>query len=397
MSEWRNVLLGEVVTLQRGFDMTAKDATPGPYPVISSGGAGYTIDLPKVAGPGVITGRKGVLGKVYFSEGPFWPHDTTLWVKDFKGSVPKFVYYLLQTLPLASLDAGASNPTLNRNHAHLLPVTVPPPSLQAPIAEVLGGLDAMVENNRRRVELLEEMARAIYREWFVHFRFPGHEDLPLVGSDLGPIPAGWGVTTCGEALTVLGGGTPSKKEPRYWEAGTVPWYTPSDLTKRRNRFAADPDLMITDEGVTRSSARLFPAGSVLMTSRATLGVLAIATTEATCNQGFIVIPPDERWPSSFIYEWLDFNAGELEALGTGATFKEITKGAFKRFPFLMPPEPVLTDFGAVVGPIDDHIRVLETQCRTLASIRDLLLPGLVAGRIDVSSLNLDALMEQGAA
>src|SRR5215211_4843824 len=120
MSEWREALLGEVILLQRGFDLVEKSCIPGPYPVISSGGVGYTTAIRKVEGPGVVTGRKGVLGKVYFSSGPYWPHDTTLWVADFRGSDPRYIYYLLQTLPLASLDAGASNPTLNRNHAHLL-------------------------------------------------------------------------------------------------------------------------------------------------------------------------------------------------------------------------------------------------------------------------------------
>lgn len=114
MTEWREVLLGDVLTLQRGFDLTEKEAAPGPFPVISSGGVSYTTDVAKVDGPGVVTGRKGVLGKVHFSPGPYWPHDTTLWVKDFKGSDPRFIYYFLKTLPLATLDAGASNPTLNR-------------------------------------------------------------------------------------------------------------------------------------------------------------------------------------------------------------------------------------------------------------------------------------------
>ncbi len=240
------------------------------------------------------------------------------------------------------------------------------------------------------------MAQAIYREWFVHFRYPGHEDATLVDSPLGPIPEGWEVTTCGEALTVLGGGTPSKKEPHFWVGGTFPWYTPSDLTKRRTRFTAEPEMWITEEGLRRSSARLFPAGSVLMTSRATLGVLVIATTDASCNQGFIVIPPDDRWPPSFIYEWLDDHAEQLEALGTGATFKEITKGAFKRLPFLMPAVAVVTAFRDAVTPIDGEVQVLEVSCRQLAGIRDLLLPKLVTGQIDVTKLDLDALTESVA-
>jgi type I restriction enzyme S subunit len=274
-----------------------------------------------------------------------------------------------------------------------LRVTVPPLDVQRRIAEPLSALDDLIENNRRRIDLLEQMAQAIYREWFVLFRFPGHEDVPLIDSPGGPIPRGWEVTTCGDALIALGGGTPSKTNSAYWDNGTIPWYTPSDLTRRRTRFAADPAMRITPEGLRSSSARLFPAGSVLMTSRATLGVLAIATTDASCNQGFIVIPPDDRWPPSFIYEWLDHHSEELEMLGTGATFKEITKGAFKRFPFLLPAPDVVEAFRDAVTPIEGHVRILEQRGRNLGAIRELLLPKLVSGEIDVANLDLDTLVE----
>lgn len=394
MSEWRESTLGDVLTLQRGFDLTEKNANPGPYPVFSSGGLSYMVDRYKVEGPGVITGRKGVLGKVHYSRGPFWPHDTTLWVKDFKGSVPQFVYYFLQTLPLAQLDAGASNPTLNRNHAHLLPVIVPDPDTQSRIADVLGAIDDLIENNRRRVEILEQMARAIYREWFVKFRYPNREGVPLVDSALGLIPEGWGVSTCGAELNFTGGGTPSKAEPAYWNEGTVQWYTPSDLTKNGWRYTAGSALRITELGLAKSSARAFPAGSVLMTSRATLGVLAIATTEATTNQGFITILPDTRWTPGFVREWLDSNAAELAALGTGATFKEITKGAFKTFPFVVPDQAVLDAHRNSTEPLEAQIHILEQESRNLTALRNLLLPKLVTGKIDVSHLDLDALIEE---
>lgn len=393
MTKWRDALLGDVVTLQRGFDLTERHAGAGDVPVISSSGTSYTTDVPKVSGPGVVTGRKGLLGKVHWSEGPFWPHDTTLWVKDFKGASPRFVYYLLKTLPLAELDAGAANPTLNRNHAHLLPVRIPDAETQRLIANVLDSFDELIDNNRRRVAVLEEIARTIYREWFVKFRYPGHQDTPLVDSPYGRIPEGWTASTCGEELNFIGGGTPSKSEPSYWDGATVPWYTPTDLTRTGWRYAADPQLSITEIGVSKSSARIFPAGSVLMTSRATLGVLAIATTEATTNQGFIVFLPDERWTAGFIYEWLDSKAADLAALGTGATFKEITKGALKRFPFVVPAQPVLDAHRAATEPIEQQIRALEEQTRNLEVLRNLLLPKLVTGQIDVSTLDLDALVE----
>ena len=262
---------------------------------------------------------------------------------------------------------------------------------QRNVASVLDSIDDLIENDRRRVEVLEEMARAIYREWFVKFRYPGHGDVPLVDSALGPIPEGWKASTCGDELTFIGGGTPSKKEPAYWDEGTVAWYTPSDLTKTGWRYAVEPELRIAEQGVAKSSARVFPAGSVMMTSRATLGVLAVATTKATTNQGFIVILPDQRWPSGFVYEWLDANADALASLGTGATFKEITKGRFKGFPFVVPAQRVLDAYRKTTEPIESQVRLLEQRTRGLTQLRDLLLPKLVTGKVDVSTLDLDGL------
>ena len=133
----------------------------------------------------------------------------------------------------------------------------------------------------------------------------------------------------------------------------------------------------------------------MMTSRATLGVLAIATTEATTNQGFIVILPDERWNPGFIYEWLDSKGTELAALGSGATFKEITKGSFKSFPFVVPTQSVLDDYRVATEPLENQVHFLEQQTRSLSALRDLLLPKLVTGQIDVSALDLDALLAEG--
>ena len=146
-------------------------------------------------------------------------------------------------------------------------------------------------------------------------------------------------------------------------------------------------------GVAKSSARRFPAGSVLMTSRATLGVLAIATTEATTNQGFIVVLPDDRWSPGFMREWLDAQAQELAAIATGATFKEITKGAFKRVRFLVPKQTVLDAYATATEPLEMEILNLERQVRCLSTMRDLLQPKLVTGQVDVSALDFDAMLE----
>jgi type I restriction enzyme S subunit len=127
---WRSGPLESLVTLQRGFDITKKEQEPGPYYVISSSGPNSTHSEFKAEGPGVVIGRKGTLGTVFYSDRAYWPHDTTLWVKDFHGNDPKFCYYFLKTMGFERFDCGASNPTLNRNHVHQLPIQYPPAAEQ---------------------------------------------------------------------------------------------------------------------------------------------------------------------------------------------------------------------------------------------------------------------------
>jgi type I restriction enzyme S subunit len=307
----------------------------------------------------------------------------------------EFVYFALsapgakQRLIDHAMTAGV--PHVNLATLRDFQVFVPDVRTQRRIAAVLSAFDELIDINERRIELLEDLARSLYREWFVHFRFPGHEGVELVESELGPIPEGWEVRPVSEVFDVLGGGTPSRSRDEYWTGGSIPWFTPSDLTRSRRRFVGESTVRITDLGLAKSSARLFPAGSVLMTSRATLGVLAVATRSATCNQGFIVIPPVPGIASAFVYEWLLTQAAELERIATGATFKEITKGAFKRFPFMLPPPALLRRYGDAVQPLDQQIAGLESLNRQLAATRDLLLPRLVTGRLDIADIDLGVL------
>src|ERR1700758_390649 len=136
-TQWRQGTLQDLVFFQRGFDITKAAQTPGPYPVISSSGITSYHGEYKAEGPGVIIGRKGTLGSVHFIDGDYWPHDTTLWSKDLRGNNPRFVYYYLQTIDLKRFDVGNSNPTLNRNHIHEIPIVIPVREVQDRIAAVL--------------------------------------------------------------------------------------------------------------------------------------------------------------------------------------------------------------------------------------------------------------------
>src|SRR6266496_3527933 len=188
---WKYCKLGDVLTLQRGFDLPERDRQPGNVPIISSSGISGYHNIAKVRAPGVVTGRYGTLGEVFYIKEDFWPLNTSLYVRDFKGNNPLFISYFLRTLNLAHQNGAGAVPGVNRNALHLLPVRIPLPSIQRKIASILSAYDNLIENNTRRITILEEMARALYQEWFVKFRFPGHEQVKMVESEMGMIPEGW--------------------------------------------------------------------------------------------------------------------------------------------------------------------------------------------------------------
>ncbi|MBU1244915.1 restriction endonuclease subunit S, partial [Myxococcota bacterium] len=207
MADWRVCKLGEVINLKRGFDLPSSRRTEGPYPIVSSSGITDFHAEFKVKGPGVVTGRYGTLGQVFFIEDDYWPLNTSLYVENFYGNDPRFISYFLSTLQFGTQNAAGAVPGVNRNHLHAMEVTVPPLPIQRRIAGILSAYDDLIENNQRRIKILEEMVRSLYREWFVYFRFPGHENHPRVPSPLGEIPKGWEVKLVKEILSRRTAGT----------------------------------------------------------------------------------------------------------------------------------------------------------------------------------------------
>ncbi|EOV0103709.1 restriction endonuclease subunit S [Vibrio vulnificus] len=376
--------LGEVVTFQRGFDITKKEQTEGDVPIISSSGIGSFHNKHKVEGPGVIIGRKGTLGTVHYYPDNFWPHDTTLWVKDFKGNNPRFIYYFLQTLHLENFDTGSSNPTLNRNHIHKIKVLFPENHIQDKVAAILSAYDDLIENNKRRITALENMAEEIYREWFVRFRFPGYQTAEFEKG----IPKGWSMTKLDKAFDFLGGGTPSKENERYWSDGDINWYTPSDITGACGIFLEESESKPNQEGVKNSSAKMFPAYSIMMTSRATIGAIGINTTTASTNQGFITCIPNARYPLTYLYHWLKLSKSYFLSLCGGATFPELGKTSFKKIEILTPPQDLVSSFEQQVRPIFDSMELLGKENVILEKTKNMLLPRLISGNLSVDELDI---------
>ncbi len=388
MAEVKNIFFEDFITLQRGFDLPKKDMIEGDYPVVGSTSIiGYHNEY-KEKPPGVITGRSGSLGTVQYINDEYWPHNTALWVKDFKGNHPRYVYYFLQTLNLGRFNSGVGVPTLNRNDLDKLEIGVHDFRSQQVIASILSAYDDLIENNLKRIKILEEMAQMIYKEWFVNFLFPGHEKVKMVKSELGMIPEGWQVKTIGEVVETLGGGTPSTKIAEYWDNGDVLWYTPSDITKNNKIFIRDSEKKITNLGLQKSSARMFPDYSVMMTSRATVGEFAINTIPACTNQGFITCVPTERLSAYYIYFLLKEMKEKIISLAGGATYKEINRTTFRKIQIIVPDKSIMDEFTSLLKPMMNLIKNLQIQIDNLRKTRDLLLPKLISGEIGVNSINV---------
>ena len=220
-SDWTACELGDFLTLQRGFDLPTQDRQPGNVPIVSSSGISGTHREAKVRGPGVVTGRYGTIGEVFFIEQDYWPLNTTLWVKDFKGNDPHFTYYLLQTIDFNSCSDKSSVPGVNRNDLHRIPLLAPPLEEQRAIARTLAVLDDKIDLNRQMNETLEAMAMAMFNDWFVDFG-PTRAKLetrpPYLAPSLWALfpdtfdddskPTGWAFEKSHEATTVSIGRTP---------------------------------------------------------------------------------------------------------------------------------------------------------------------------------------------
>lgn len=305
----------------------------------------------------------------------------------------RFLYYLFNSRSVRTQIRACATGVKVRHTSPTrigeVKVIIPNVITQQKIASILSAYDDLIENNTRRIAILEEMAQAIYREWFVNFRFPGHENVKLVDSPLGKIPEGWEVLPVSEVFETLGGGTPSKKVDEYWDGGEIAWFAPSDLTKSGNMYSESSGACITEAGLKKSSAKLFPAYSVMLTSRATIGVLSINTIPACTNQGFITCIPNERVSALQLFFWLREQTEKILNFATGATFKEITKGNFRKFPFLLPPSDITDEFNRSVAPIGRTIELLIQKQKNLRATRDLLLPKLISGKLDVEDLDID--------
>lgn len=381
---WRDCVLGDIVDLQRGYDLPEGQRSPGAIPVIGSNGRNGWHDTARADGPGVTVGRSGAsAGVVTYVPERYWPHNTVLFVTDFKGNNPRFIAYLLSTLNLANFNSGSAQPSLNRNFLYPQKVRIPLVEQQCKIAETLGSYDDLIENNMRRIAILEEMARRIFEEWFVHFRAPGCESLPLVGSPLGPIPQGWEVASVGDVAQYVNRGM----APKY--ANNGPSLVINQKCIRGQVLSLEP---ARQQEKTIPQEKLVRPLDVLINSTGvgTLGRVAQANdvpNNCTVDSHVTIVRPScDVDPIFFGISLLNLEP-VFTAAGVGSTGQtELQRDRIRAAPFIRPRLELQRRYGNTAQPMRQLMNTLSQQNRNLRAQRDLLLPKLISGEIDVSAI-----------
>lgn len=308
---------------------------------------------------------------------------------------PQFIYYLAISDEIRTVTIKSMTGTSGRQRAQkeaLLEYKRPLPDLltQRKIGETLALFDEKIEYNKQIINNLEMLSAEIFKRWFIDFEFPNEQGMPyrssggeMVESELGEIPKGWSASYISELGEIIGGGTPSKKQEEYYTDNGIPWITPKDLSINKSKFIYKGMQDISELGLTKSSAKLMPKGTVLLSSRAPIGYIAIAGTEVTTNQGFKSIIPNKGYSEYFIYFKLKEMLPIIEVNAGGSTFKEISGSGLKAIQIVLPKIDIANEFNEVVEFLFDQIKLLEAQTENLVSLRDFLLPKLLSGEIEL--------------
>ncbi len=377
---WRETTLGEVIELKRGYDLPKRKRVSGSVPLISSSGTSDYHAEAKVMGPGVVTGRYGTLGQVYYIQDDFWPLNTTLYVRDFKGNNPRFISYLLRSIDFFAYSDKAAVPGVNRNHLHTAPVRIPPLDEQRRIAHILGTLDDKIELNRRMGQTLEAMAQALFKSWFVDFdpvraKAEGRPtNLPpdldalfpdsFQDSELGEIPEGWEVGALGDLIELAYGKALRAIDrrpgdvPVYGSNGQIGWHD--------RKLANGPGIVVGRKGnpgvVKWSAADFFP----------------IDTT-------FYVVPC--RQISSLHFLFFLLREQDLPGIAADSAVPGLNRNLAYMDRVTTPPIQLVELFEIHVGALFARSHSLDTESAQLISLRNALLADLLSDKVTVSPAN----------
>ena len=325
----------------------------------------------------------GIYPLKYF-QGKFDAYQRTYVVRTRDSEVldTKFLYYALRPKlsELRSLSTGAATKFLTLTILNSVEIDVPILTLQRRIAAILFAYDDLIENCERRIRVLDEMARALYREWFVLFRYPGHGKTPLVESPLGQIPKGWATGSFTDFVDVLSGGTPKTDVAEFWN-GEIPFFTPRDAPDCF--YVRDTEKHISPLGLSRCASELYPPDTVFITARGTVGKVALPSVPMAMNQSCYALRARGDMSQRFLFLLTLQQVDYLKKNTGGATFATIVVDTFRRMQVVLPPAALIAEFTRLVEPMFDTIRSLDSRLANLRTTRDLLLPRLLSGQLSV--------------
>lgn len=371
LGNWRNGELGDFVTLKRGFDLPQQKREDGQVPILSSSGITGTHSTAMVKAPGVITGRYGTIGEVFYAAEDFWPLNTTLFVEDFHGNDAKFIYYFLKTLEWSKFTSASAVPGINRNTVHKEIVSLPGIETQRRIASTLSMLDEKIKTNTEINDNLEQQAMAIYRQMFVETNNDARREC-----------------RADEYFDISIGKTPPRKEAQWFSMNPTDciWVSISDMG-RCGMYIADSSEYLTHESVDKFNIKVVPDNTVLLSFKLTVGRVAITDGAMVTNEAIAHFKTDKLEINEYLYCYLkDFNYQTMGSTSSIAT--AVNSKIIKAMPFVVPTDAELVSFHSATAPMFEMIKTRQRENTRLAELRDSLLPKLMSGEIDVSDVQI---------
>jgi len=314
----------------------------------------------------------GKIGRIY--EKSAYINQRVLLFRPHKEIDKDFLYYTICAKSfydyiISFVDSETAQPNISATTIGKYELYLPDLNTQKKIASILQSLDDKIELNNKINENLEQQAHTFYQELFIE------------NAD-----SEWREGTIGDIGTVVGGSTPSKSKAEFYTESGIAWITPKDLSINKSKFISHGENDITELGLKNSSATIMPKGTVLFSSRAPIGYIAIAAGEVTTNQGFKSVVPKPEIGTAFVYYFLKQNLPIIEGMASGSTFKEVSGSTMKRVPAVIPNSETLRRFNDFCKPVFVQQQILEEQNRSLGALRDSLLPKLMSGEIDISGI-----------
>jgi len=384
----KNLSLGDLVNFKRGYDLPHRDRQEGHVPIISSSGVTGTHKYSMAKPPGVVTGRYGTLGEVFYIKEDYWPLNTSLYVQDFKGNDPRFIFYYLKTVLNENFNSAGAVPGVNRNYLHK--IKIPPiPHEQKKIAAILSAYDDLIENNKRRIALLENMAEEIYREWFVRFRFPGYQTTELEKG----IPKGWDTGRANLFFDHVKGKSYKSDEISEVDEESMPFVT----LKSFNRGGGYRGDGLKSYSGKYNDKQVVNEGDVVMAvtdmtqNREVVGRVAripdLGEKGAVISLDVIKLIP-KTVSSTYLYSYMKYSGfGDfIKSFANGANVLHLKPDLVTQQVVVVPPKNLRQKFEVLVKPMHEQVGLLSKEIANLEETRTNLLPRLISGKLAIEDL-----------